>query len=182
MNESIRDQGRLFTDSIQPPAVRELIDRRIETSFELILRQISAHAGAIWIKPSDRDVLVIAYNAGSGGKSVENVVEQPLDSGLVSKAFHERKTICHQGAFTHAEKSDRIDRQLGQLTAHQIAVPFCLLDVHCGVMTAIQTYGEGVSRKTRWGFEDDAVALFESFVDVTSGLMEYNWLHTAVGL
>jgi hypothetical protein len=155
---------------------RDLADPVIENSFRMLLKTIDADAAAIWlVNTSDRgQVLTIAYNVGGRGAEIEKKVSQPLDSGLVSKAFRESATICHDGFFSHKEQSSNVDTELHQLTAHQIAAPFKIAGTLIGAATVVQVQDAKSSSRIHWGFEKPAIELFENWVAVTGRLFELN--------
>jgi hypothetical protein len=156
--------------------IRELADDVIENSFLSLLDHINANAAAIWLRTrdSEEEFLTIAYNVGGRGAEIEGQVRQTLDAGLVSKAYQEAKTICHQGIFSHKEQSMDVDRELHQVTAHQIAAPFYILGTRAGAITAIQTLGGNIGPGAKWGFNDPAVGHFENWVKVMQRLFELN--------
>ena len=124
---------------------KTLSDQVVENCIGHLIDGVNGHAVAIWL-PEEKDgdeVLTIAYNVGEKGPEVEGVISQPLEKGLVSKSFKEKQTVCHQGFFKHKEQSNTVDKELGQITAHQIAAPFQLFRKTVGAITVIQTLGAG---------------------------------------
>ncbi len=180
--ESIRQNIRLFVETLAPSDIRAYVDQRIDEGFTELLGQVDGHAAAVWIKPVDRDVLTIAYNVGERGAEIEGKIEQSLDTGLVSKSFNEAQTICHQGFFPHREQSDKADRALDQITAHQIASPFTLFGKKCGAVTVIQSQASQVARHTKWGFEEDDIQRVEAWTAILGRLIEYNFLRKLLKL
>ncbi len=165
-----------LADKVTVEGFRELADPVIEQSFKTLLDQINADAAAVWLKDgaAGSEVLTIAYNIGGRGSELENQVSQSLDSGLVSKAFRESSTICHEGLFCHQEQSHEVDRQLHQLTAHQIAAPFSIAGNQVGAVTAVQIQDERSGNRTEWGFEHADVSAFENWVAIMERLFELN--------
>ena len=180
--QSIQSTIASFSTIVSDELIHELADPTIERCFLNLLDHIQAHAAAIWLKqPGDKgDVLSIAYNVGGRGSAVEGTVRQPLDRGLVSKAFRERKTICHQGIFKHKEQSIDVDLKLGQMTAHQIAAPFDLFGAPIGAFTAIQTLDAGIKPDSEWGFETTDIEHFETWVEMIQRLFELNYLRSVI--
>ena len=172
-----------FLRDIRYEQIRALADDVIELYLTNLLKTLEAHAVAIWLKTvgPEGDRLTIAYNVGQRGTEVEGKINQALDQGLVSKAFREGMAICHQGIFKHREQSLAVDRQLGQITAHQIAVPFRFFDRTIGAMTVIQTLDAGIADHLQWGFDKDEIKLFEGEVVVVQRLFELNFLKSWIG-
>ena len=133
-------------------------------------------------KPLSEDALVIAYNDGPRPEELEGKVRMPMGEGLISKAFTEHETICHQGMFRHKDQSEEVDKQLKQLTAHQIAAPFFLFGECRGVLSAVQTYSGGADGRTQWGFDEGAVKQFATASRVMRRLVEYRLLKQLMGL
>jgi hypothetical protein len=180
--QSIQSTIASFSTIATDELIHELADPTIERCFSNLLDHIHADAAAIWLKQSsdDGDVLTIAYNVGGRGSDIEGVVRQPLDRGLVSKAFRERKTICHQGIFKHKEQSAEVDLKLGQFTAHQIAVPFDLFGKPLGALTAIQTLDAGIKHDSDWGFKAEDIKHFETWLEIIQRLFELNYLRSVI--
>jgi hypothetical protein len=118
---------------------------------------------------------------GERGHEVEGLVSTPTDKGLVSKAFKELKTICHQGIFKHKEQSTEIDMELGQVTAHQIAAPFHLFNRPIGAITVIQTLATGIEQHSEWGFDNGDIQHFETGVAIIERLFELNIIRRITG-
>lgn len=183
MNESSASFINFSSDAtsnfIETPCInlfRGLADAQTRKSFGFVLGQIQAHAGAFWLV-SEQDGqrgLTISVNEGDRGPEIEGKVFQPIDKGLVCEAFSKNETVCHQGVFRHDKQSDDIDKELGQVTAHQIAVPFSMFGKAIGAVTAIQSLASGISHHTQWGFDQDAIDTFENFVRLSERLFEYN--------
>lgn len=172
----IEEATKSFLEGIEIESVKSLVDKVVHGSLNNLITQINGHAAAIWLheQKSAGEALTIAYNVGEKGHDVEGVVSQPLDEGLVSKAFKEDKTICHQGVFKHKEQSTDVDKELGQMTAHQIAAPFKLFDKTIGAITVIQTLAKGYEQQSEWGFDKSDIAYFETSVDIVQRLLELN--------
>jgi hypothetical protein len=172
-----------FLRKMQFDQFQSLTDAVIERHLTDMLKTLEAHAVAIWVKTvgPDGDQLTIAYNVGQRGSEIEGKISQPLDEGLVSKAYRENTTICHQGIFRHREQSLSVDLQLGQLTAHQIAAPFMFFDRAIGAITVIQTLDAGLAEHSHWGFDNDKIKLFEGEVAVVQRLFELNFLKSWIG-
>lgn len=166
---------------VESPAVDQFCnwaDSLVRRAFENLLSQIQAHAGAFWIpvEYEGKPCLVIAVNVGDRGSEIEGTVFQSLDSGLVSKAYRDAEVVCHQGIFKHSQQSAEVDKELAQLTAHQIAAPFFLFGHKVGAVTAIQSMAGGIAHRTKWGFDQDAIDQFKIWVEISQRLFEYNVL------
>ncbi len=175
--------GRI--DQMSLAQFRELRDDELDQCLVALLDRVNGHAAAIWFHETDgqTDMLTIAINVGEHGHEIEGQIHQPVGAGLVSKAFREGKIICHQGLFEHPEKSRDVDRQLRQVTAHQIAGPFRMFERTIGVVSAIQTLESGIQKHTdEWGFQDDDVQLFGVWTSILERLMEYRFLRKSLGV
>ena len=170
----IVSKTQAFVDELSHQSLKRLVDENLDRCFQSFLTRTDSHAGAVWIVNPATNKLVIAYNVGGQGQEIEGQIEQPLETGLVSKAFKENQTICHQGIFAHREQSAKVDEALLQVTAHQIATPFCMFGRTVGVLTAIQTLDAGVRLKTEWGFDETDIEQIEVASWVLGRLMEYN--------
>lgn len=157
---------------------QQLSDPFIRDSFEELLRHIQAHAGAFWLIDKKEEVvgLTIAVNVGDRGEEIEGEIFQPLDHGLVSEAFNKNETICHQGMFRPKKQSGEVDRELGQITSHQIAGPLEMFGQKIGAVTVIQSLSGGVTKGTDWGFEQTAIDDFNCWVQLGQRLLEYNFV------
>lgn len=176
LKSAIEAATKSFLAEVNIASIKSLVDNVVEGSLNNLTAQVNGHAAAIWLheqKP-DEDVLTIAFNAGGKGHEVEGVVSQSLDDGLVSKAYKEQKTICHQGIFKHKEQSTDVDRELGQMTAHQIAAPLALFGQTVGAITVIQTLAKGYEQQSEWGFDEADISYFETSVDTVQRLLELN--------
>ena len=176
LNTTINEAAVAAEANLDLDALKSLSDDVIEGSIENLNELVSGHATAIWMREEKdgEEVLTIAYNVGGKGEEVEGVVSQSLDSGLVSKAFNDDETICHQGFFKHKEQSSSVDKELGQITAHQIATPFKLFGQGVGAVTVIQTLAAGIEANSEWGFENSDIENFEAHVRVLERLFELN--------
>ena len=164
----------------RPPLAtfQKLADPFVRNSFEKLLSIIQGHAGAFWLidQQNDVDGLTIAVNVGERGEEIEGEIFQPLDRGLVSEAFNKNETICHQGMFRHKKQSDDVDRELGQVTSHQIAAPLQMFGTKIGAATVIQSLAAGVAQGTDWGFDQTAIEEFNEWVHLIERLLEYNFV------
>ena len=160
--------------------LKSYTDDVIEQSLLHLIDKVNGHAVAIWLPENKEgeEVLTIAYNVGDNGPEVEGVISQSLDDGLVSKAFKESQVVCHQGFFKHKDQSSEVDKELGQMTAHQIAAPLAILGQTIGAITVIQTLGAGVENHEDWGFDDDDVEHFRVVVSVIQRLFELNLIRS----
>lgn len=176
LGSAINDAAVAAVNNLNLDTLKSLTDSVVQGSIENLNDLVNGHATAIWIRENKQgdDVLTIAYNVGVKGEEVEGVVSQSLDSGLVSKAFKNEKTICHQGFFKHREQSTDVDKELGQVTAHQIATPFKLFGQSIGALTVIQTLAAGVENNSEWGFDAEDIENFEAMVRVIERLLELN--------
>ena len=166
-----------FLNSISIDQVSALADLVIKDSFEDLLAQLNADAGAIWVVGTDSDdEITIAVNVGLRGNAVEGNVTQKLDRGLVSKAYREGQIIGDEGILPHAEKSIDVDSKLGQMTVHQIAGPFQMFGKTIGAVTVVQTVTGSSARKKQWGFSENAEQFFRRWVEVVQRLFEYEFL------
>lgn len=157
---------------------RQLADPFVRESFEKLVRHIQGHAGAYWVidRQNETDGLTIVVNVGERGEEIEGEIFQPLDQGLVSDAFNNGETICHQGMFRPKNQSEDVDRELGQVTSHQIAAPLELFGKKIGAVTVIQSLAAGVSQGTDWGFDQPAIDEFNYWVRISERLLEYNFV------
>lgn len=176
LNPAIESAVGVFFANLNLDSFQSLTDDVIDRSIANLIDLVNGHAIAIWLyeQKQGTDVLTIAYNVGERGHDVEGFVSTPTDTGLVSKAFKELKTICHQGIFKHKEQSTEIDMELGQVTAHQIASPFRLFDKTIGAITVIQTLATGIEQHSEWGFDKDDILHFETGVAIIQRLFEWN--------
>ena len=165
-----------FLDSISVERINALADSVIKNSFEELLAQLNADAGAVWVVAESADEITIAVNVGLRGNTIEGQVSQKLERGLVSKAFRDDQIISDEGLLPHSEKSADVDCQLGQMTVHQIAAPFKLFDTRIGAVTIIQTVTNENTRKKQWGFNENAVESFGRWIQVAQRLFEYECL------
>ena len=173
---AIDEATNSFLASLQRASLPSLADQVIESSILNLQKLINGHAIAIWL-PETRDgeeVLTIALNVGERGHEIEGEISQTLEHGLVSKSFLEKETICHQGFFKHREQSVRVDQELGQVTAHQIATPFSLFGQTVGACTVIQTLASGLEQQSDWGFDENDVTLFRNGMESIERLFELN--------
>ena len=157
---------------------QKLADPFVRESFEKLLGKLHGHAGAYWLVDRQDDVegLTIAVNVGDRGEEIEGEIFQPLDDGLVSEAFNKNETICPQGMFRPKKQSAEIDRELGQITSHQIAAPLKLFGRKIGAVTVIQSLASGVTHGTQWGFDQPAIDEFNNWVHLSERLLEYNFV------
>jgi hypothetical protein len=157
---------------------QKLADSFVRESFEKLLGKIQGHAGAYWLIDRQDDVegLTIAVNVGDRGAEIEDKIFQPLDHGLVSEAFNKNETICHQGLFRPKKQSVEVDRELRQVTSHQIAAPFEMFGQKIGAVTVIQSLSGGVAKGTDWGFDQPAIEEFNNWVRLSERLVEYNFV------
>ena len=163
-----------YFDTLSVESFGSLADSTIRESFDDLLGNINADAGALWIVEHDKpDELTIAVNVGAKGSTIEGNVSQGLDTGLVSRAYRELELVHDQGAFRHPEQSMDVDMQLGQYTAYQIACPFQMFDKTIGAVTVIQLSSAENAGTREWGFQDEAVTSFTRWVAVAQRLFEY---------
>ncbi len=162
--------------------IRPLVDEHAAGYFHEVLHCIHAHEGSIWVRPPKADYLMIAYNDGPRPAELEGQVKMKVGEGLISKAYNEHITVCHQGMFRHKDQSEHVDKQLRQLTAHQIAAPFYFFGTCCGVLSAIQTYSGGVTAHTKWGFDRECIQQFTTCANVLRRLLEYQLLKQELNL
>lgn len=157
---------------------QKLADSFVRESFEKLLVKIQGHAAAYWLidRQDEVDGLTIAVNVGDRGEEIEGEIFQPLDHGLVSEAFNKNETICHQGMFRPKKQSVEVDRELGQVTSHQIAAPFEMFGQKIGAVTVIQSLAAGVAQGTDWGFDQPAIDEFNDWVRLSERLLEYNFV------
>ena len=113
LQELFQQEIERFSTDLQLSEFRGLANESTRQCMTTVLEQIQAHACAVWVyQNSDQgELLTIVHNVGGQGDSIEGEVTQSLDSGLVSKAFREKETICHQGWFEHPEKTADVDRE-----------------------------------------------------------------------
>ncbi|MEM9410515.1 MAG: hypothetical protein AAGA30_05345 [Planctomycetota bacterium] len=173
---AIADAVKNATEEINVSNLKSLADDVIEKCMEQLISHVNGHAVAVWMPESKdgQEVLTIAYNVGGKGSDVEGIISQSLDDGLVSKSFKEAQVVCHKGFFKHKEQSSDVDKQLGQMTAHQMASPFNLFGLTVGAITVIQTLGAGVENHADWGFDDQDVRHFTVVVAIIQRLFELN--------
>jgi hypothetical protein len=176
LNTSIETAANSFLSDLQTSSLKSYSDDVIDNCIRNLIDQVNGHAVAIWLEEQkeEGDVLTIAYNVGDKGHEVEGVISQSLESGLVSKAYKQNETICHQGFFKHKEQSTKVDQKLGQITAHQIAAPFQLFGKTIGAITVIQTLAAGFEQHSNWGFDQADINHFEASVEVIQRLFELN--------
>lgn len=176
LNSAIHEASEKFLADVNIENFKSLTDQVLENCIMNLIAMVNGHAVAVWL-PEQKDgeeVLTIAYNVGEKGPEVEGVISQSLDKGLVSKSFKEKETVCHQGFFKHRDQSSSVDKELGQITAHQIASPFDLFGKTIGAITVIQTLGAGVEQHEDWGFNDHDVRNFDKTVQIIQRLFELN--------
>ena len=180
LKTAIANVSKKFIDNVNIEGFRSLADRVIENAISNLIDLVNGHAVAVWLPEikDDEEVLTIAYNVGEKGPEVEGVISQSLDKGLVSKSFKEKETVCHQGFFKHRDQSSSVDKELGQITAHQIASPFQLFGETIGAITVIQTLGAGVEQHDDWGFNDEDVRHFDKSVQIVQRLFELNLIRS----
>ena len=183
LQDKISEASNQFVKAITVDNFKELSDKVIENCVDNLIVGVNGHAVAFWLpeQKAGEDVLTIAYNVGDKGPDVEGVISQPLDKGLVSKSFTEKTTVCHQGFFKHRDQSSSVDKELGQITAHQIASPFQLFGETVGAITVIQTIRAGLEQNSEWGFDDNDVQHFEEDVQVVQRLFELNVIRQLQG-
>lgn len=176
LRTALNQASEEFTQGMGIVVFQSLADDVIKNSILNLSQLINGHAIAIWLpeKKDSEEVLTIAYNVGARGHEIEGVVSQPLDEGLVSKAFKDNDFVCHQGFFKHREQSADVDKELGQVTAHQIAAPFQLFGKTVGAITIIQTLASGIEQQSEWGFDENDVEMFKSGVQNIERLFELN--------
>lgn len=163
-----------FHQSVSVETISKVADDVFRHSLENLIRQTNADAGAIWVADQKTpDALTIAINAGDKGKTIEGNVSQQLESGLVSRAFKEEIFVHDNGVFRSADQSSDVDMQLGQFTTHQMASPFQVFGKTIGAVTAIQLTSLKKPTRKEWGFDEDAVQSFKSWVAVAQRLAEY---------
>lgn len=176
LNTTIATESEKFLGNVDLENFKSLTDQVIENCITNLIALVNGHAVAVWL-PEQKDgeeVLTIAYNVGEKGPEVEGVISQSLDKGLVSKSFKQKETVCHQGFFKHRDQSSSVDKELGQITAHQIAAPFELFGKTIGAITVIQTLGAGVEQHDDWGFNDEDVRHFDGTIQIIQRLFELN--------
>ena len=176
MKSAVNEAAAEAVSKLTLENLNSLTDSVVEGCLESLNELVNGHAAAIWIREDKggEQVLTIACNVGGKGDEVEGVVSQSLDSGLVSKAFNDGETICHQGFFKHKEQSTEVDKELGQMTAHQIAAPFELFGKAIGAVTVIQTLAAGVEKQSEWGFDKSDVESFNVQLRIIERLLELN--------
>lgn len=164
-----------FHQSVSVETIGKVADEVFRHSLENLIRQTNADAGAVWVADQGKpDALTIAINVGDKGESIEGNVSQQLESGLVSRAFKESKFVHDNGVFRSADQSSDVDMQLGQFTTHQMASPFQMFGKTVGAVTAIQLTSVKKPTRREWGFDEDAVQAFHSWVSVAQRLAEYS--------
>lgn len=165
-----------YLGGLELSVLPSLADDVIKGSILNLIQLVNGHAIAIWLpeRQGDADVLTIAYNVGGRGHDIEGEISQSLDKGLVSKAYLENETICHQGFFKHREQSSAVDKELGQVTAHQIATPFKLFGKTVGAATVVQTLASGIEQQSEWGFDENDVTLYRNGIETIERLFELN--------
>jgi len=176
LRTAIDEAAESFVGRLEIVTLQSLADPVIEAAISNLNQLIDGHAIAIWL-PENRAgeaVLTIAYNVGERGHEIEGVVSQSLGKGLVSKAYRDHETICHQGFFKHRDQSIDVDQKLGQVTAHQIATPFQLFDRTVGAATIIQTLASGIEKHSEWGFDERDVDRFQAGIETIQRLFELN--------
>lgn len=172
--------GQSFLKSVSVSRMQELAVPSSRKSFEDLLHQIKADAGAIWIVDKDQtDALTIAVNVGARGSSIEGNISQSLDRGLVCKAFREDTLVHDQGTFFDPEQSRSVDMRLGQQTNYQLAMPFFMFEHKIGAVTAVQVSTLENPLRKEWGFTDQAVEDFQHWVAVAQRLFEYECVNQA---
>ena len=176
INTTIETAASAFLANLDTGSLKLYSDDVIDNCIKNLIDHVNGHAVAVWLEEQKEgsDVLTIAYNVGEKGDEVEGVISQSLEDGLVSKAYKEKETICHQGFFKHKEQSMKVDQKLGQITAHQIAAPFQLFGKTIGAITVIQTLAAGFEQHSDWGFDRTDIEHFESTVEVIQRLFELN--------
>jgi hypothetical protein len=171
----IKAIGVSFLQDVSVTSLKELADDTFRKSFEDLVHQLNADAGALWIIDKEKpEELTIAVNVGSRGSSIEGHISQELSSGLVSKAFREETVVHDEGAFRDPEKSYSVDVTLGQMTNYQIAMPFFMFGQKVGAVTAVQVSTLEAPSRNDWGFKQDCVERFSHWVAVAQRLLEYS--------
>lgn len=164
-----------FFASLTAASLAAQFDPLVERYFAQVVADARSGAGGVWLESADSTALVLAHNVGGAGAEIDGRVAQPLETGLVSKAFKEGTTVCHRGFFGHKEQSKAVDRELNQVTAHQVATPFSLFGRKVGALTVIQTADLAKNRRMRWGYDDDDIARVELATAVLGRLLEFNF-------
>ena len=170
----IKSVGESFLGRLSISSLQELADETTRESFEDLIHQLNADAGAIWVlEKNELDELTIAVNVGARGSSIEGAVSQRLNSGLVSKSFREEILIHDEGTFQDPEQSVAVDMELGQRTNYQIAMPFYMFGQKVGAVTVVQISTPEKPTRNEWGFDDECVVNFQHWVAVAQRLFEY---------
>jgi len=175
---SVSANRDLKSDSTHPfpydwKTLQSLADEFIREHLLFEMKRIGGDAAAMWVPDhrDGKDGLMIAVNVGSKGTSIEGVVFQPFGQGLLCAAYSENRIICHQGIFQHRQQSAQVDKQLHQVTAHQIACPLDLFDQRAGAATVIQS--SGGEFRTKWGFDQNDIDSFVRAIKVCQRFLEY---------
>ena len=172
--EKFRDAIDRNLSQISVGSFQQLADDNFRKSFDDLVRRNGADAGAIWIVEHDNpQVLTIAVNVGEKGDSIEGEVQQVIETGLVSRAYKDKEFVHDQGAFRNAEQSDSVDRQLGQFTAHQMALPFNVFGNTVGAVTLIQLATPQNVAGREWGFNEAAENSFQCWTSIAQQLIEW---------
>jgi hypothetical protein len=173
--EKFKQETEAFLKTVSVDRVGKVVDEVFRNSFEELLRQCDADAGALWVVDHEApSTLTIAINVGDKGEAIEGNVSQQLDCGLVSRAFNDSTFVHDVGLFRSKDQSLDVDMQLGQMTTQQMANPFKMFGQSIGALTVVQLSAINGTARRDFGFKEDAVRAFQNWLPVAQRLVEYS--------
>lgn len=153
---------------------REWLPASTPALLRQMLDQIGAHEASIWMVDRQNAQLVTCYNT----EELERHIVQPLNSGLVCKAYNEEHSVHHKGVHRYQDSSGKVDEQLEQKTQHQISVPFYLCGQICGALSVVQLSSDFHSApraEVPWGFQGDTIPVVAAAATVIAEAIEAKW-------
>ena len=126
--------------ALQPgsAAWQKLFDVALQGMFDLFVRAAGADEGTLWLLDPAAEALVPAYNNGPDAEKLVGVYQQPLSQGIVSSVFITQLGLSESWVYRNAQHDARVNRLVGKVTAHMIAVPVFFGGDARGVLSAVK--------------------------------------------
>ena len=112
-------------------------------SLGILIEDISAHEGTLWLLDDEAQNLVPSWNSGSSANNFVGKFQQPLVGGLISLVCITGQAICENEVYQHVGQDPRLDQQLGVKTCSMIAVPIRVGGEIRGVVSCVRLKATG---------------------------------------
>jgi hypothetical protein len=105
--------------------------------------ELGATEAAIWLRDAAGDHLVPVFNNTPTLESLVGVYRQPLDRGIISMVLAIQSAVIERDVYKNPQHDSTVDRQLGQVTVHMMAVPLYFAGDSRGVISAVRLRSAG---------------------------------------